>query len=83
MTFAAPDSTVPAWLGSLYLAANMTLNFLNFYWFFMMIKAVRKRFVPSKAAPIPAGTPITEAEIDLAPIASGVAKTIKPRRRQA
>lgn len=82
MTFATPDSTVPVWLGSLYLASNMTLNFLNFYWFFMMIRAVRKRFEPSQST-MPTGTPVTEAEVDLFPIASGAVKPAKPRRRKA
>lgn len=83
MAFATSDSTVPAWLGTVYLASNMTLNFLNFYWFFMMIRAVRKRFEPSKSSLIPAGTPVTEVEVDLATVASGTGKSPKPRRRKA
>lgn len=48
MDFASEVSTVPLWLGAIYLASNLTLNGLNFYWFVMMIKAVRKRFEPEK-----------------------------------
>ena len=46
--FFARDATpVPLWLAGVYLAANLTLNTLNVYWFFKMIKAVQKRFVPA------------------------------------
>ncbi|OLN92904.1 putative TLC domain-containing protein C17A2.02c [Colletotrichum chlorophyti] len=48
MRFATADSTVPTWLAVTYLMSNLTLNFLNFYWFIMMIRAVRKRFQPAK-----------------------------------
>ncbi|KAK2729942.1 DUF887 domain-containing protein, partial [Colletotrichum kahawae] len=48
MRFATPTSTVPAWLAFTYLMSNITLNSLNFYWFIMMIRAVRKRFQPAK-----------------------------------
>ncbi|RDA90420.1 hypothetical protein CP533_6964 [Ophiocordyceps camponoti-saundersi (nom. inval.)] len=46
MTFANDESAVPYWLAAIYLASNLTLNSLNFYWFIMMVKAVRKRFRP-------------------------------------
>jgi hypothetical protein len=52
LRFATKDSTVPQWLALSYLASNITLNTLNFYWFIMMIKAVRKRFVPVEASEI-------------------------------
>lgn len=48
MRFANERSTVPLWLGAIYLASNLTLNGLNFYWFIKMIKAVCKRFEPQK-----------------------------------
>lgn len=80
MTFATKESTVPLWLGVAYLAANMTLNSLNFYWFFMMIKAVRKRFEPSKTG---TKVTITEAEVDVSSVASGVTNTPSGRRRKA
>ncbi|WYZ43001.1 hypothetical protein EsH8_VI_000700 [Colletotrichum jinshuiense] len=50
MQFATATSTVPTWLAVTYLMSNLTLNGLNFYWFIMMIRAVRKRFQPAKPA---------------------------------
>lgn len=47
MSFLTPSTAVPIWLGAAYLASNLVLNFLNFYWFVMMVKAVKKRFVPA------------------------------------
>ncbi|KHN98598.1 DUF887 domain protein [Metarhizium album ARSEF 1941] len=65
MQFATDTSTVPLWLGAVYLASNLTLNSLNFYWFVMMIKAVRKRFEPGQQ-------PQTEVEVDMSSVASAV-----------
>lgn len=48
---------VPIWLASTYLAANLTLNSLNFFWFNKMIATVRKRFEP------PLGTKRPEKKI--------------------
>ncbi|KAK4240708.1 TLC domain-containing protein [Achaetomium macrosporum] len=48
MFFARNAGTVPVWLSAVYLLANLVLNTLNWYWFFKMIKAVRKRFEPPK-----------------------------------
>lgn len=39
---------VPVWLASVYLASNIVLNSLNFYWFGKMIETIRKRFTESK-----------------------------------
>ncbi|KAF9869820.1 TLC domain-containing protein [Colletotrichum karsti] len=50
MRFATPTSTVPTWLALTYLISNITLNGLNFYWFVMMIRAVRKRFQPVQSS---------------------------------
>jgi hypothetical protein len=74
MMFATKDSTVPLWLGAVYLASNLTLNSLNIYWFFMMIKAVRKRFV----APAP-----KENMDGHALKASGLSTVSVARRRKA
>ncbi|KPM44833.1 hypothetical protein AK830_g1698 [Neonectria ditissima] len=83
MVFADETSTVPLWLGAIYLLSNVTLNSLNFYWFFMMIRAVRKRFEPAKSDGKPL-EPVTEVEIDISPLASGIAKsTTAGRRRRA
>ncbi|PHH79970.1 hypothetical protein CDD80_3255 [Ophiocordyceps camponoti-rufipedis] len=76
MVFVDDSAAVPLWLGYVYLASNITLNGLNFYWFVMMIKAVRKRFQPGKT-----DQPLTEAEIS---ISSGLAPNVstnKTRRR--
>lgn len=84
MAFAHEDSTVPVWLGAAYLASNITLNSLNFYWFFMMIRAVRKRFEPSSDSQDKTpDAPVTEAEIDLSSVGTGAAKLSGGRRRKA
>ncbi|KAH7326773.1 TLC domain-containing protein [Stachybotrys elegans] len=75
MLYAHDASTVPVWLGAAYLASNLTLNFLNFYWFNKMIAAIRKRFEPA-------------AKRDTKPAAvvsasSGTSKGSTPRRRKA
>lgn len=45
MKFAKHEtSEIPLWLICIYLATNLTLNSLNFYWFGKMIETVRKRF---------------------------------------
>ncbi|KAH7160101.1 TLC domain-containing protein [Dactylonectria estremocensis] len=83
LLFATQESTVPLWLAATYLLSNLTLNGLNFYWFFMMIRAVRKRFDPPKAVEKHSEY-ITEAQIEASPVASGVEKpTINGRRRKA
>ncbi|ETS86800.1 hypothetical protein PFICI_00628 [Pestalotiopsis fici W106-1] len=67
MRFVTESSSVPLWLGALYLGANLTLNSLNFYWFVKMIQAVQKRFDPSQAdqsakeKPLSDGTATTTA----------------------
>jgi len=45
LAYVTEASTVPFWLATSYLISNLTLNSLNTYWFMMMIKAIRKRFV--------------------------------------
>lgn len=35
---------LPAWLAITYVGANTVLSVLNFYWFYKMVAAVRKRF---------------------------------------
>ncbi|EKG15675.1 hypothetical protein MPH_07110 [Macrophomina phaseolina MS6] len=42
----AEGTDVPIWLAATYLAANLVLNSLNFFWFNKMIATVRKRFEP-------------------------------------
>lgn len=37
---------LPLWLGAAYLASNLVLNMLNYYWFGKMIQTIRTRFDP-------------------------------------
>ncbi|KAG5944830.1 hypothetical protein E4U53_006815 [Claviceps sorghi] len=67
MRFASESSTVPLWLGAIYLASNLTLNGLNFYWFIMMVKAVRKRFESEKQ-------PRAKIQLPSSSFASGTSK---------
>ncbi|KAI1459424.1 DUF887-domain-containing protein [Annulohypoxylon moriforme] len=48
MRFVTDSTSVPLWLAAIYTGSNLTLNSLNFYWFFKMIDAVRKRFDPKE-----------------------------------
>lgn len=70
MQYATSESTVPTWLAVSYLASNITLNTLNFYWFIMMIRAVLKRFKPNEEHTT--ATEVEGVEVDLSLIASGV-----------
>lgn len=88
MGYSTPQTTVPLWLAVSYLGSNLVLNFLNFYWFFMMIKAVRKRFVPRGKEVPAAPKAIAEVEVDLSPVVSGLEKVAAPgapsgRKRRA
>lgn len=62
MRFAADEQTVPLWLAGTYLASNLTLNSLNFYWFGKMIETVRKRFDPPLGTKRPIKKVKTEEE---------------------
>lgn len=42
----AEGQTVPLWLAAAYLASNIILNGLNWFWFGKMIETLRKRFDP-------------------------------------
>jgi hypothetical protein len=42
----AEGQTVPLWLAFAYLASNLTLNGLNWFWFSKMIATLRSRFDP-------------------------------------
>jgi hypothetical protein len=42
----ADGQSVPLWLAAAYLASNLILNSLNWYWFSKMIETLRKRFDP-------------------------------------
>ncbi|KAI9825056.1 MAG: hypothetical protein M1832_001375 [Thelocarpon impressellum] len=49
----AGDQTMPLWLACTYLGSNTLLSCLNFYWFALMVRAVRKRFQPPKEKSVP------------------------------
>jgi hypothetical protein len=70
------QTNVPDWILYSYFLSNMTLNFLNFYWFFKMIQALRRRFEPKQEK-------ITEADVNIASLSSGTAQVTKPRLRKA
>lgn len=48
MFFSRDAVAVPVWLAAIYVASNLVLNALNWYWFVKMVAAVRKRFEPPK-----------------------------------
>lgn len=52
MYFAKDAGPVPLWLAGIYVLSNVTLNALNWYWFFKMVTAVKKRFEPPKATKV-------------------------------
>jgi len=76
MIYVNDTTAVPLWAVLSYLASNLTLNFLNFYWFFKMIHAVRKRFEPQPES-------VTEAEVDISTVVSSVAAKKPVVRRKA
>ncbi|KAF2849922.1 DUF887-domain-containing protein [Plenodomus tracheiphilus IPT5] len=58
----ADGQTVPLWLAGAYLASNIILNGLNWFWFGKMIQTLRSRFDPPLGTkkPTPAGEKIKE-----------------------
>lgn len=85
MVYTSDSTTVPLWAFLSYFLSNMTLNFLNFYWFFKMVSAVRKRFEPSQGSKEAkeAEESITEVEVDISTVVSGVAPQKQTTRRKA
>jgi len=83
LRFATAATTAPTWLGFAYLSSNLVLNFLNFYWFFMMIRAVRKRFVPASEKPQAVAAASADAVSTAQISAESPAAANKPRRRKA
>ncbi|EGX90269.1 DUF887 domain-containing protein [Cordyceps militaris CM01] len=81
--YVTSETYIPKWLSFAYLASNATLTFLNFYWFYTMIYAVRKRFVRSPGVEGEKPEPATEVEKDLNVAATGRASQTKPRSRRA
>ncbi|GAB1311373.1 TRAM, LAG1 and CLN8 domain-containing protein [Madurella fahalii] len=84
MFFARDAAPVPLWLAGLYVVSNLVLNTLNWYWFFKMITAVRKRFEPPKAGkrePLPAGA-VAKPEVSAAAVDKDQ-MTLRHRRRHS
>jgi hypothetical protein len=66
MKYARKD--VPVWLAGSYLASNLVLNILNWYWMTQMVKTIRKRFDP------PFGTRVSEKKLVDMDIKKGVSE---------
>lgn len=76
MVFVTDPAPIPIWLAVVYIGSNLTLNSLNWYWFFKMITAVRKRFEAPKT---------DEKEVDGAATAKTTAteKVERARKRRS
>ncbi|KAI1821105.1 TLC domain-containing protein [Xylaria intraflava] len=84
MQFVTAATTLPKWLAAIYVGSNLTLNSLNFYWFFKMIEAVRKRFDPKVESKPRDSTKAAKVALDgAAAVTTGTenAGTTRPRRR--
>ena len=79
MFFSRDADTLPLWLAGTYIASNIVLNTLNWYWFFKMVSAVRKRFEPPKAGEKQA---LTTGPVTSAKVATGVEAEKAPARRR-
>ncbi|KAI0966991.1 TLC domain-containing protein [Xylaria arbuscula] len=81
MQFVNASTGVPLWLAVIYVGSNLTLNSLNFYWFFKMIEAVRKRFDPKEKSEKEASE-TDKAAIDGTAVTTGTSHGVtRPRRR--
>jgi hypothetical protein len=63
--FAPKTPYIPAWMWGSYLASNLVLHALNWYWYGKMISAIRKRFDPPlgtrKAEDVKEGTTVSQS----------------------
>ncbi|KAI0012879.1 TLC domain-containing protein [Xylariaceae sp. FL0662B] len=75
MQFVSDSTHVPYWLAAVYVGSNLTLNSLNFYWFFKMIDAVRKRFEPKEKVEVRVEASLDESK----PVTSGADTTESTR----
>ncbi|TQV96029.1 hypothetical protein V2A60_001180 [Cordyceps javanica] len=80
-TYVTSQTYIPRWLSFAYIASNAMLTFLNFYWFYMMVYAVRKRFVQSPQVEDKKKTHVTEVETELNATSSGTSSQPKLRSR--
>ncbi|KAI0903073.1 TLC domain-containing protein [Ustulina deusta] len=83
MQFVTTSTGVPMWLATIYVGSNLTLNSLNFYWFFKMIEAVRKRFDPKAESKQEAVESIKGTTDGIAVVTTGTNNgiTTRPRKR--
>ncbi|KAF2964519.1 hypothetical protein GQX73_g9060 [Xylaria multiplex] len=83
MQFVTASTGVPLWLAIIYIGSNLTLNSLNFYWFFKMIEAVRKRFDPKAESKEEDAKSVKATTDGIAAVTSGTDKgiTTRPRKR--
>lgn len=77
------ETSIPSWLAFAYVASNAALTTLNVYWLFMMIKAVRKRFVPSNTKVEQNANSVKTNDGQSASLATGVSTSAKPISRRA
>ncbi|KAK4197031.1 TLC domain-containing protein [Triangularia verruculosa] len=76
MHFAKDAGPVPLWLAGIYVASNLTLNSLNWYWYFKMISAVKKRFEPAKEEKV--AVPATGGKLGTGNVTTGAMVGEKP-----
>ncbi|OTA86253.1 hypothetical protein M434DRAFT_24258 [Hypoxylon sp. CO27-5] len=80
MQFVSSSTSIPVWLAAIYIGANLTLNSLNFYWFFKMIDAVRKRFDPKEKEVKIEEKPVQDHAISTGVQADGIELKTRLRR---
>ncbi|KAI1373592.1 DUF887-domain-containing protein [Hypoxylon crocopeplum] len=80
MKFVSESTNIPLWIAAIYIGANLTLNSLNFYWFFKMIDAVRKRFDPKEKDAKVAGKAEQDQAVTTGAQADSAGLKTRPRR---
>ncbi|KAI1104138.1 DUF887-domain-containing protein [Jackrogersella minutella] len=81
MQYVSETTGVPLWLAAVYTGSNITLNSLNFYWFFKMIDAVRKRFDPKEKEAHAAENATEDKAVTTGAQPGSTELRIRPRRR--
>ncbi|KAI0873964.1 TLC domain-containing protein [Hypoxylon argillaceum] len=82
MQFVTASTGVPLWLAAIYVGSNLTLNSLNFYWFFKMIDAVRKRFDPKAEGKREVAETVKATADGSAAVTTGTDNGFTPRPRR-
>jgi hypothetical protein len=80
MAFVTDAQPIPVWRAGLVVASNITLNSLNWHWFFKMIAAVRKRFEPAKV-PIKVKGDVHPTDLS-ASVATGAERPLAATRKR-